>query len=225
MKVDAGARKREMEANGYNTETGDGDLSGRAKQMDRTDVNYTASVVGTEKWESSKGTTMMHVRFVCVDCRDRVSGDVVQDQIGRVLTRDYAITEKAVGFFTDLIVAYGYDGAFDPESKEEIDEIFANSATGLVRFRLKKRDYPKRDGSTGTAYEPERYFQFPAGVDYPPNVDEIIEEAAKGFDKYLEWREQHPRGQRQGGGGGGGYRQGGGGGGGHEGGVDDDLPF
>lgn len=223
MKVDAGARKREMEANGYNTETGEGDLSGRAKQMDRTDVTYTVSVVGTEKWESSKGTPMMHVRFVCVDCRDRVSGDVVQDQIGRVLTRDYAITEKAVGFFTDLIVAYGFDAAFDPENKEEVDEIFAKSPTGLVRFRLRTRTYPKRDGTTGTAYEPERYFRFPEGVDFPANIDEIIDEAAKGFDKYLEWRDKNPRGQRSvGGGGGGGSHGGGGGGGGAE---NDDIPF
>lgn len=224
MKVDAGARKRELESNGYNTETGEGDVSGRAKQMDRTDVTYTVSVVGTEKWESSKGTPMMHIRFVCVDCRDRVSGDVVQDQIGRILTRDYAITEKAVGFFTDLIVAYGYDGAYDPENKEEVDEIFANSKTGLVRFRLRKRPYTKRDGSTGTAYEPERYFKFPEGVDYPENTDDLVAEAANGFDKYLDWRDKNPRGQRTGGGGPRGQSGGGGGGGGGDH-VDDDLPF
>jgi hypothetical protein len=211
--VNAGERKKEAEAHGFDVETGET----TRKVMDNLRANYTVAVVGLSRRTSAKGTNMLGIRFVCVDARDRVSGDVLKDQIGRVLDREYAITESAIGFLSDLIVACGYDGNYDPMDNERLNDIFAGAPSGLVRFRLKEREYTKKDGSKGKAFEPSTYFKFPTGVDTPDGADELINVAIDDFNKYLENLEKNPR--RSAGGGG---ASGGGGGS-----VDDnsDLPF
>ncbi len=213
MIVNAGARKKEAEEHGFDVETGET----TRKVMDNLRANYTVAVVGMSRRVSSKGTKMLGIRFVCVDARDRVSGDVIKDQIGRTLDREYAITESAIGFLTDLIVACGYDGNYDPTDNEKLNDIFANAPSGLVRFRLKERSYDRKDGTTAKVFEPSTYFKFPTGVDTPEGADELINTAIDDFNKYLENLEKNPR--KSGGGGG---SEGGGDG---SAGADEDLPF
>ncbi len=206
----------------------DGSVDPNAEEHDSKGTKYcrtgkkVLAPLGFERFFSKKKTPMLAVRFICVnDMVERDDGEET-DQ-GRHVWRQFSITRKAISYFARFARGMGHNSPFNAKDDDSVSEVLgAGLVIGTVAV---SSGISEKTGKPWERSEVKYFDRFEGDDD--PEWDEIIVAGEEEWDKYLKWREAHPRGQRKDSGGSGGSGDSGdsGGSGGSFGGSDDDMPY
>lgn len=207
-KVDPKARKAEREENGY-------DENGGAPRLAQITENCTveaAAVCGFERFKSAKkGTPGLMFRFVALN----------GPYAGKVVDRNYWLSDAAIQQLADLALARGYEEPFDADDDDAVERATMGKP---VEIKVKAGSYTKTDGTVVRTGE----VAYTNKCKVKAKKEEVADWKARlaagqaDFQHYLDWRETHPRGE---GGGSSGEGRSDGGGSSGGGGSDEDIPF
>lgn len=145
------------------------------------------AAIGYERWESGKGNPMLSVRFVCLD---DLQGDA--SEVGAHVWRNFALTQAAVQFFARFARAINFLSPFNVFKDEDVQAILAK---GAVIGKVETETYTRNDGKEGEKSEVKFFDRYEGN--WEPGWDEITTAAEEVWDKYLDWREKNPRGQKR----------------------------
>ena len=185
-----------------------------------------AAPVGFErKVSGEKQTPFLCVRFTVLKDYEGTGDERAE------VWRNFALTQNAMRFFNEFVVAMGHRDPYDPDDDDDIAKILAK---GYVDLEVAPQQW--KGARSRTPKVEARSFRKPRSFVAKDEWKEWISTAEKNHASYLAWRAEHPYGSGGGRGGDGGGEYGGGGD--HDGGYsseggydesqpggDDPLPF
>lgn len=211
-KLDPNARAEARKAEGKSEVP---ELGGQTERINRN-TRVLLAPCGWEHYESTKKHTPgVLVRWVALEGPDA----------GKVTERTFWKSDAAADQFLDYCLAAGYREPIDWDDDDDLEALFTGGdSKGVVLADIKVEDtWTRNDGTEVKTYRPAWFG--PSNVPKPSaeqakRWNALIKAAEEGWDRYMQWRETHPRGQSRGGGGGGGrdYDDGAGG-------QDEEIPF
>ena len=133
--------------------------------------------VGFMRGQSSqKGTPYIEIGFVCVQDLDE------KGEEGRVTTRKFWITEKAIAQFGKFLSALGFRSQIDTDVDSDIEKALG---AGYTKAFLKTETYTKRDGTEGSSSAPAFFDPCPQEQ---PEWEQHIADVSSWWDKYVEYQ-------------------------------------
>lgn len=171
--------------------------------------------VGFKRYSAQTGTPMLQISFVILADLENAGDE------GKIVNRNFAITQKAMNFLGLFCKAVGWMQPFDPEDDDTIERIISS---GPCLGILEDETY---NGNTKTKLKSFARHQY-----NDHNLEAKLQAGEVAYREYLQRMEEFRNNRNSGGGSSGGYG-GGSSGGGYSGGVgggsgygsDDDIPF
>lgn len=139
--------------------------------------------IGYERFDAQTGTPMLAVRFVCVVDLEK-KGDE-----GAHVWRNFALSEKGVGFIARFARAMKCTFPFDVALDEDLDKVLMNAPAVVGIVEVETYEWK---GKTLEKVEVKQFDTYEGGQD--PGWDAILAEAEAVWDEYLEFRKKNPRG-------------------------------
>lgn len=192
MEINPNERRQERKEKGWSEDPELGEGPPRVGREQRCP----GAAVGFERFKSSeKGTPGLMVRFVALSGPDA----------GKITDRNFWLTQKAIGQFTDLVLAYGWTEPLNTDNDDHLEALFARGAV-MMQIKGEDRSWTDDDGEEHetTRYSPAFFAKFKGQP--ADDWDEHVQAGQKYWDEYLKWRKENPRpkpGSSSGGSGGG----------------------
>lgn len=141
--------------------------------------------IGYERFDAQTGTPMLAVRFVCVVDLEK-NGDE-----GAHVWRNFALSEKGVGFIARFARAMKCTFPFDVALDEDLDKVLMNTPAVVGIVEVETYEWK---GKTGEKVEVKQFDTYEGAQE--PGWDPILVEAETVWDEYLKFRASNPRGSR-----------------------------
>ena len=126
---------------------------------------------------------VVSIRFVCVE--DLEGGD----DDGNILTDTFFLNEKAVWRVARYALATSWREPFDPEIRDELEQVMAAGAVTVTIKLEKKGEYTNR---RVTRYDASSYGKS-GSKKLSPEQESLVEKSESHWEGYLDWRSKNPR--------------------------------